>query len=172
MNIYYLLGVFFGIAVGGILAIVLLRITKKRGSGRKCEYDERQEVVRGRGFKYGFFTMMICNLLIGLLMGGDVLKTETWMLLLFAATLLALLVQVCYCIWNDGYFAMNERPRRVLLTFAGIGLLNFAIFGINMLRAGEQGVGAFIWVNLMCGLMFVVIGLMLAIKRYGNRLEE
>lgn len=172
MSMYYLLGAFCGVAIGGLLAIVLLRFTKKRGNRGKCQYDERQEIVRGRGFKYGFFTIMICNIVIGLLMRGDALKTETWMLFLFAATLLAILVHVCYCIWNDGYFALNEKPRRVMLVFGGIAFLNFAVFGINMLRAKEQGEDSFIWVNLMCGLMFVVIGLILAVKQYGNRREE
>lgn len=45
----YLIGVMVGLVVGLLAAAMFLKFIKKDHSW-KCKYDERQELVRGRGF--------------------------------------------------------------------------------------------------------------------------
>ena len=47
---YYGMGVVCGILVGLLLMVVILKLTKTDGS-LKCKYDERQQLVRGKGFQ-------------------------------------------------------------------------------------------------------------------------
>ncbi len=56
-------GVVIGLIVGIICVVLLLAVTKT-DENVKYKYDERQELVRGRGFKYGFFILLIYNAII------------------------------------------------------------------------------------------------------------
>ena len=48
-----------GLAVGIIVAIVILGIIWKFSKNKmKGKFDERQELVRGRGYKYACFTLL------------------------------------------------------------------------------------------------------------------
>ena len=53
MNESMVLGILCGLLIGGIVVVIILKLTKEDGSV-KCKYDERQQLVRGIGFKYGF----------------------------------------------------------------------------------------------------------------------
>ena len=53
MNVEMALGMVTGLVLGLILFIIILKVTKKDGK-IKCQYDERQELARGKGFKYGY----------------------------------------------------------------------------------------------------------------------
>lgn len=172
MSKEYLLGIFFGVAVGLILVVLLLRWTKKDGAS-KCKFDERQELVRGRGFKYAFFTLMICtavyafadslaeNRMIGSLTGVCI------------CIVISCVVYACYCIWNEGYFALNENPKRVMVAFVLISLMNFAVFARSAMKGNlmENGVLSESFVNLFCGIMFLVIFAVLLLKYLKNRRE-
>lgn len=72
----FIIGLVLVFAVSALLVLLLLKTTKNDGS-IKCKYDERQELVRGRGFKYALFT-------IGAIIG--------------------MMVYVIYAIWNEAYF--------------------------------------------------------------------
>ena len=57
-NIARFTGVLCGFAVGIVLVIIIAKICN-RNRKMKTEYDERQNIVRGNGYKYGFYAMMI-----------------------------------------------------------------------------------------------------------------
>ena len=57
MNIAYIIGVIVGVAVGLVLTFLLIRYSRT-DKKIKPKYDERQELIRGRGFKYAFYTRL------------------------------------------------------------------------------------------------------------------
>ena len=168
------IGILCGIAVGFLVSVLLLKWTKKDNSS-KCKFDERQELVRGRGFKYGFISLIIGNFLyavIDLVFEKKVIDTLAGMTI---CVIIAVLVHASYCIWNEGYFAMNENPQKVLVMFSGIAVLNFVIFLINALHRNIiiDGVVTFGIANFFCGIMCLVIFAVLFIKwKRDNREEE
>lgn len=114
-----------GVAFGCCLVLLLLKAAKKGGS-IKCKYDERQQLVRGRGFKYGFFGWMAFNgIYIFMDIGLEVQCMDTSMVLL-SGMLVGVMVYASYCIWNDGYFSLNENPKRAMAILAAASLLNIA----------------------------------------------
>lgn len=168
----YLLGVFCGVAVGLILVMLVLRWTKKDGAS-KCKFDERQELVRGRGFKYAFFTLIICTAVFGF---ADSLAEKLMIDSLTGICIcivISCVVHVCYCIWNEGYFALNENPKRVMVAFVLIALLNFAVFARSAMNGNiiKNGVLSESFVNLACGIMFLIIFAVLLLKYLKNRRE-
>lgn len=166
-----LLGVGTGVLVGILVIIFMLKITKKDGK-MKCEYDERQAVLRGNGYKYGFFTIAIFNIIYWLVsMCLPVLPVDTGTAMVLSA-LIGVGVQVTYCIWHDCYFSLNENRRRVMVAFVFIGAVNI-VLGVNHLLSGqaiENGVMNYRCVNLFCGLLFVEIFAVLLLKHlYSGR---
>lgn len=172
MNLEYILGFLCGGLIGFILILFVLKWTKKDGSS-KCKFDERQQIVRDRGFKYGFFVLALCNILyagVNALLDGKLIDTPVGILL---CVIISVVVYACYCIWNEGYFALNENPRRVLIAFVLIALLNFGVFARRVMEKGimENGVLSACCVNLFCGLMFLVLFAVLLLKWIQNRRE-
>lgn len=172
MSMEYLLGIVCGVAIGLILIMFLLKWTKKDGSSR-CKFDERQQLVRGRGFKYAFFSLVICNAVYA---AADTVMEDKLMdvpMGICSCVVISVGVYACYCIWNEGYFALNESPKRVLVAFILIALLNFAVFARSVIRNGifENGVLSTGCMNLLCGVLFLVIFAVLLLKQMQNRRE-
>lgn len=173
MNESMVLGILCGLLIGGIVVVIILKLTKEDGSV-KCKYDERQQLVRGRGFKYGFFVLLIYNFLYGM---ADLAAERRYLDSGAAMTLgicVGVLVYAVYCIWNDGYFSLNENPRKVLIAFVFIGVFNL-LLGLRQIKAGElivNGMLTFRCTNLLCGAMFLVLFLVIFVKWICNKREK
>lgn len=173
MNVYYVAGVAAGVLVGILFIFLFLKVTKTDGK-MKCKYDERQNTARGNGFKYGFFTLMICNMLHAFAMDGDTVLPVDGSVIILISVMLGILVYVSYCIWNDAYFSLNENRRRVLILFGVIGVANLCL-GIGSLHSGRaftNGVLNVHSVNLFCGIMFLMIFTVLLVKRAAVKSDE
>ncbi len=173
----YLLG--FMVGVGLVLVvffvaiILFLKATKKDGS-IKCKYDERQELMRGRGFKYAFFTLLIYNFIIPMCEVFEIeLPADKYALFMIGAVL-ALVVHVVYSIWNEAYFSLNENPKKIMIGLAFIGFANLAL-GIMRIVDGTfitDGKLTFNSINFMLGIAFVIIFATLAAKQIVNKRED
>lgn len=173
MKVEYLIGLLAGLAIGGILLALIFKVTKKDGS-MKCKYDERQQIIRGKGFKYAFFTLVFYNFLAAVISGAmekQYIKSEV---LMIAGILIGVLVYASYCIWNEGYFSINENPKRVMIAFAIIAVINIGLGISNILhhRVFENGVLTIHCLNLLCAMMMVMIFLVLAVKYICKQREE
>lgn len=178
MSTEYMLGFALGILIVAVLFAIIFvlasRWTKTNYFGT-CKYDERQELVRGKGFKYGFFAVLIYNALYGALdsVFAERLPVET-MTAMFIGILVGVLVHVCYCIWNEGYIALNENPKRLKILFAFIALLNLIVFVMNVLH-GEvvvDGIYQNSIINLGCTIMFLVIFIFMFAKELSDRRDN
>lgn len=162
-----------GVVIGLLLVAFIFKMTRNDGSF-KCKFDERQELVRGRGFKYAFFTLITYNMSFALI--NPVLEKEFMddSIKAFLGVLLAVLVYACYCIWHEGYFSLNENPKRVLIAFAIIALCNLIIGIIQISHHGilVDGKITFRSTNLFCALAFVIIFLTLLLKSISKQGEE
>lgn len=175
-------GVYFaaGFAVGfsGITLLIYLLICrpmlKKRNS--KFLYDERQELMRGKGYKCAFFTLMFYDLVYVML---DIAMEKKFIdagAATFLGVCIAITVYVSYCIWNESYFglAANRVQIYYLIIFACIGVLNLYM-GIRNIITGvwiEDGRLTFENANLFCGIMMFVIVIQMLAKRMRDGKEE
>lgn len=169
MNEWMAIGLMCGGAVGIVVAVILMRMTKTDGSS-KCRFDERQELIRGRGFKYAFFTVIIYEALYA---GADAAFTEKKVDTITGVVfgiMLGVGVYAVYCIWHEGYFALNENPKRVLIAFTVIAAANFLIAAANIIDGVmvENGMLTFRSMNLFCGILFLVIGAALFFRKRRN----
>ena len=162
-----------GLAVG-LLVVAICVAASKKGGEVKNQFDERQELVRGKGFKYGFFTMMITNATLLCLHILEIPLFSNMEVAMTVSIVIGVSVFASYCIWNDGYFALNENRKSLLIMFGFIGVLNLVI-GIGNIFAGvimENGAFTFRSINLFCSIVFIVVFIMLLLKQIKDGKEE
>lgn len=173
MSGYMILGIVVGFIVGIVIVAAIYKIAG-RGTVGKCEFDERQEIVRGRGFKRGFIALIIYNAVYGL----AAMTTDRFFMDPLAAIVLGIIlavgVYIVYCIWNDAYFSLNENPRRMLVLFVAVTVLNMIVTVVNILNDEliVDGVLTFRSTNLFCGILFIVIFITFFAKQIVRRREE
>ena len=162
-----------GLAVG-LLVVAICVAASKNGDEVKNQFDERQELIRGRGFKYGFFTMMIANATLLCLKILEIPLFSNMEVAMTASIVIGVGVFASYCIWNDGYFALNENRKRLLIMFGVIGMMNL-IIGIGNAVGGvvmENGALTFRSTNIFCAILFIVIFIVLLFKQIKDGKEE
>ena len=167
------LGAITGAIIGLILCIVIFKICNKNNKV-KSEYDERQEAIRGRGFKYGFYTALAYFAILTLLPITELNMKVDNSVLGFCGILISVLVLAVYTIWNDAYWGINNNRMRYLIVFALATVINIAV-GIGACVTGnmiQDGVVQAPAINLLCGVLFLVIAITLVIKMVAKREEE
>lgn len=162
-----------GLAIGLLVVAICLAVSKN-GDETKNQFDERQELVRGKGFKYGFFTLMLSNAVLLFLKVLEVPLFGNMEVAMTASIVVGVAVFASYCIWNDGYFALNENRKSLLIMFGLIGALNIVISMANLMAGEviENGALTFRSANLFCALLFLVIFVVLLLKHIKDRKEE
>lgn len=173
MNASVLLGMLSGITVGIIIS-VLLTILCNKGRKYKTEYDERQQQVRGKGFKYGFFVMLGMLIVFIVVKGAGITIPIHDAVLLFLIAAVGISEYVTYAIMHDAYFGLNNKIDSYLLLFAVIAVINIigaVLAGLNGTLV-EDGVLGLNGINMLCAAMFIWIFLVLVIKKISEEKED
>lgn len=166
-------GVIFGFIVG-IILVYILRLVINTGESSKSEYDERQILVRATGFKYGFVALALFNILIGMLYVIEMDIPVEIGILLISGVILSIMVSVTYCIFREGYFAMNEDRKRVVIAFSVILVFNTISIIINaksgtIVNNGKLAVGS---LNIVGAIAMVYVLIIIAIKAFVDKKED
>lgn len=169
---YYHFGLFVGLFVGCLVAGLLLRFVKTEGSWR-CRFDERQELHRGRGYKYGFYTLL-CYIVVDYVVinvfekqwaaeGVDIL----------IGVIVSVGVYAIYCIFHEAFLSLNENPKRYVAVIIFCMLLNGlgAVMQFQHNPVIENGQLTTHCMNLVCAVLMAVVLIALALK-YGISQKE
>ncbi len=166
-------GLIIGLVIGLLLVVIMLAITKTNDK-IKCDFDERHEMIRGKGFKYAFFTMVIGNGLFAILHTLEISLFADMLVAMTFSILLGVMVFACYCIWNDGYFALNENKTMLMILFAFIGVFNI-VLGATSFAQGVAFVDGRLTIrslNLFCGILMLIIFVTILCKHIKDGREE
>ena len=161
-------GLTVGILIGLILAFALILISNNNRKVR-TEYDERQLRVRGDAYRYAFYSVIICEVILLILEFGEVALPTSAYVLHFGAIIIGCLVLCTYCIWKDAYWGLNNNRRRYGIILVVAGLLNaIPLFGALSHRSTLD----FPYVNLLTCIMLLVVGVELLLKHFLDRRAE
>ncbi len=112
-----------GLMIAAVIVVCILKYANRDGKVR-TEYDERQKAVRGKAYRYAFYTEIISQVVImWILMMGIELPVEEYALI-FIGVILGCIVLCAYCIWHDVYWGMNNDHRRFYIIFVVATILN------------------------------------------------
>ena len=155
-------------------ALVLLFTLITKGASVKERYDERQELEKGKAFRYAFFTTLILTLLfLCVESNGIPLPVESSMLYVISS-FVGITVFVTYCIWHESYFALNQNKGSLMFLFVLIGLLNLIIGIISILEGTmiQNGIITFHATNLLCAAMFLILFVTMSLKKLSLKKEH
>ena len=166
-------GLAFGIVTALIIFAVIWKFSKKSMKGT---FDERQELVRGRGYKYASFTMLSLLVIDLLLESLDAFETlpVTRMLAIFIMILAGVMVYALYCIKNDSYFGVGTDSRTYRAVMWIVIVCN-AVSGFTGLKEGAMEDGKLAFgpcASLLFCLAFVIIMISIGIKQRNAAAEE
>lgn len=173
MSTSYAAGLAFGIVTALIIFVVIWKFSKKAMKG---QFDERQELVRGRGYKYACFT------LLGLITVDLLAESFGWFetlpftreLALFAIILIGVMVYALYCIKNDSYFGVGT-DTRTYRAVMWVVIVSNAISAFSNLRDGAMVDGKLEFgrcASLLFVISFVIIMIALYVKKIRADREE
>ena len=158
-NTAYIMGVVVGVAVVIIIALVVYKVS---GNPWKGYYDERQELIRGRGYKYACFTLLI-------LMAVDMLIEVTGFIdklpvaneaIMFIFIITGVLVYAIYSIMHDAYLGIgqNGKSYTVMILFIVVVNLLSAVMSIrsdDVFAGGKFSTG--VCIQLVCVVAFAAV---------------
>ena len=173
-NLAYALGFIFGICLFSAIIIIPMLIAITKDGKLKRKYDERQELIRGRGFKVACYTMIVLNIVYAIAMVVYSKLPIEPSAVMFIIAILGAMVYAWYCILNDGYFALNERVPQTIIVFTIIGLANLMmgishILSENMIK---NGVIKFECMSVVCGVLMLITVLVILIKQHKDKKED
>lgn len=161
---FYVLGMNCAIVIG-VLGIAYL-VRKKMGF-MNVEYDERQKIIQGIGYKYGFFTMMISCMLYGMATGFCVVPVHPTVMIL-ACVFLGVGVFGGYCIWKEAYFGIHANNKSTIVVMVLVVAAN-ALSTVSHMISGtimEDGVIGINALNVLCAIFFLAMLSVIAVKSW------
>jgi len=170
----YLVGMLVGVAVGLILVALCFKYVRIR-KGSNFEYDERQQLARGNGFKYAYVTGIVYNGVLCLFTATGIPVPVEQSVLIMMGILLTVLVYVVYCIQHDAYVSLNENANRLMIVFIILGGINTFIGVMHVVHGTmfDNGIFTFRGINLLCGIFLLVVAVVLfAHTKLQSREEE
>ena len=87
---------------------------------------------------------------------------------------LSVSAQVIYCTWNEAYVSLNENPRKLIIAFVIIALVNIAM-GVSSIIEGKvivDGILTFHCINLVAGIMCLLVIAFIILRRHLASEEE
>ncbi len=176
LGIFKASGITAGIIVGLIICIFLFKYMN-RDKKIMTKYDERQEMARGKAYKYGFWASMIATAFVMVFdVAGITLATSftKYFFILFVG----IVVQVTYSIWNDAYYGINTNKKRLIVICIVAGIINLLSVVANIM-GGQfivDGIISDAGANALCCILMLYAGILLIIKdmkdRNSGSLEE
>ena len=153
----YNLGLLVGIAVAlGIFAIIAL-VNKKRG--KPGEFDERQELIRGRAYQHAFIAVMLFSALYGL----AVVILERPLMVDGLSALIAMFVGVVVfaveSIARDAFFTAKNRPKSYIIMYAAV-IFSQLVNAVGNIREGglvQDGVLTMKVLPIVCAAVFAIV---------------
>ena len=128
MSIISVIGIMLAVLAG--IVLLCLGVTRMEKTAKNSEYDERQQLVRGRGYRLAFFVgilfMLVAMSFMVYQVDGE--KTvEPYLLVYFGLMLQAMVFHV-YCLLNHAALPFSERPVVPIICYTLIGLMDVSAF--------------------------------------------
>lgn len=157
---FYYAGIAGGL-LAGILLVAIVQSVKKRKQ-ENYEFDERQELMRGKAFQYGFIAMLVYILCYSLFADITGFAFEDNLTPGLLTILVGLAVVVITCIWKDAYFTLQEKTSHFValdLLLMVCNLLN----GYDHLKHPERGT-SIMYLNFAMAFLFLLILINIGLK--------
>lgn len=168
----YNIGILVGIAVAlGIWAIIAA-VGRKRG--KPGEFDERQQLIRGKAYQHAFIAVMLFSALYGL----AVMMVEHPLMVDGLSALVAMFVGVVVfaveSIARDAFFTAKNRPKSYIILYAAV-IFSQIVNAVGNIREGglvQDGVLTMKVLPLVCAAVFAIVLAAIIVKAVQPQKED
>lgn len=168
----YGLRIFGFMAAMAVAGLVVGKLAGKKLG--KAEFDERQQLARGKAYKAGFYTLLVGLLAVYLIPIFTEWQPKDTALLPFAVICVGVTVFACVAVANDAYLGIRQNPRAMLLVI-GIVVVGNLTAGFSVMESVgfADGLAVENSMNFIIAAMGLIILAALAIRlRMAARDEE
>ena len=159
-----LMGYVAAIVVMVVVSAMIVIIRKKLDSTNK-NYDERQILIRGKGYMISFMTVLLLLFIYAGFFYGMTKDIVSPQLVIFAIGFIGITVYVIYCILGDAYLQVGQNPKKWII------LMVFVIISNTLVAIKEsdqgftaQGLATGLAINSIIAILFTVILVVFLIK--------
>ena len=154
--------------IGIIIVLIGIIIFVKKKVNTERDFDERQELIRGKAYKQGFLTVMLCSfayMLFNMIVEKSYMEDGVSTLVILFIGLTVFSVE---CIWTGAFFTST----RGNISYLFISLFVFvseAIGAISSFRDGEMIVDGKLTSDAVmpaCALCFLIIFITIILRSY------
>lgn len=168
-----LIGVICGMLFGILICVIFFKFNNKDGK-IKAEYDERQNNVRGKSFKCGFYTMAVALMLQFILSMAEISLPMEEPVIYFSIFTIGGIALIAHSILNGAYWGLNTNKKNYMVLFSICFVINLlaAIMAFvrgNMIIEGNLSTP---FVNFECALILLFVIVMLGVKSVADKKEE
>jgi hypothetical protein len=166
MNATASFGMVIGLMVGLVIAAILLKFANK-DHRFKTQYDERQESIKGRGYKYSFYTLACLEAALAILEIGNISFGIERYLVHFSVLLISFAVLCIHSIWNGTYWGLNNNRKRYTAIIIVAIFLNLipVIAAIARGSLAKDGFNSLPLLNVLVLVWMAVIGICALAKK-------
>ena len=164
----------YGLGIGIMIGLVIALIFFKYGNTDHkvmTEYDERQKTIRGKGYMLAFYTLLIYDVVTGVLRSGGFRFPVKDILVSYTGIILSCTVLGAYCIWKGAYWGMNNNKKRYAVLLAVCIVLNaIPVVRLFMDKGSAEGIFESVpMVNLLVLLMLGVCGIAYLARKIADK---
>lgn len=163
--------------LGFMAAMIISGLVVGKLAGKKlgkAEFDERQQLARGKAYKAGFYTLLVGLLAVYLIPIFTEWQPKDTALLPFSVICVGVTVFACVAVANDAYLGIRQNPRAMLLVL-GIVVVGNLTAGFSVMESVgfADGLAVENSMNFIIAAMGLIILVALAIRlRMAARDEE
>ena len=166
-----------GMIVGALALVMALCAAavwlEKKFPGK--EYDERQKIAKGRGYRLSFWVGILYYVVVGIVLIGQVdgEKTVEPYLLVMIGLMLQAMVDHTYCLFTHSALPLSQNRVAAVLSYVVCGTLQLVQFRIWSKRDGLAlvGHGSSPWIWLIAGCCFSYLTVLHVIQALMERKE-
>ncbi len=176
VSIFLIMGIMVGLLISAVLVIFA-----NKDKHIKTEYDERQKIAKGKSYTYGFYTILISEVLVFCLSieGYPNIHIPGAYYHMFSL-FLGLTVVCVHDIWCGCYWGLNNNIKRYNGIFLFALLLNLLICIAPYLVNHEVRIRTIAgmecydlpYANIMCSVFIIIVGIAGLIRRLTTKKEE
>ncbi len=158
-----------GFVVGILMVFVIfsiIKVLRRRRGETPGEYDERQQVQRGKAAQHAYMTLLLLLCVNGIVSGALDLRWAEPGVDSFLCLFVSVLVYVVECIRRDAYFTVSQTPRSGIFIFVLVTLCQLpatimhAVDG-DFLKDGRLTLA---FINPACMVIFVIVLVTVLVK--------
>lgn len=164
------------LTIFGVFIVLLLTCLFADAYEKRCpseSYDERQQVTRGKAYRFAFWLGLIYNLLVVTLGAFDGTAHELYFLVMVGLMLQVMAFHIC-CLIGHAVLPLSQKPVFTIVTDFMVGVCDLGLLWGSGATLGTKisEIGNLDWLQLICGICFILLGIMHLIQLYWDKREE